>query len=107
MSVSPGEIKQIKQIMHAVLEERDNALDVPKKQHYKHHEYLEERITSKEKELADHLFVSSVRETRALIGATSTKIFVTAACATVLGFFGWLFEMFGWVAEFIGVGKVS
>ena len=85
---------KIKQLMTEVMEEQRDTFWVAPKQHFLDHEQMKHCRENQEEWMENHEFVSEVRVKKKIVESTGLKVFVVAACSSVLAFLGWLFDLF-------------
>lgn len=88
------EPQEIKKLMTEVMEEQHEKFWVSAETHYLDHQQMKDCRTHKEEWMDNHEFVSGIRRTKATVESTGLKVFVVAVCTSILGFLGWLFDVF-------------
>ena len=87
--------EMIKEVMTEVMvRERDTFWVEPKK-HFLDHEQMKECREHKDEWVENHEFISDVRKRKEMIENTGLKVFVVAVCTSILGWLGWVFDLFG------------
>lgn len=85
--------EMMREVMTEVMvRERDTFWVEPKK-HFLDHEQMADCRNHKDEWIANHGFVSDVRKKKEQVEDTGLKVFVTAICASIIGFVGWFFDI--------------